>query len=97
VCGTSALSARGEVDRLIASGDRAQVGIDQQERIRTLAVATDVLLGVTAAAAIGATLLGVATEWRRAADPSAERRARRVIVAPLASGDARGLSVGGSL
>lgn len=97
VCSAQALSTRAEVDRLIASGERAQVGVDQQERIRTFALATDVLIGVTAAAAIGATLLGVATEWRRPAEPSDTRRARRVIVAPMVSSDARGVSLGGSL
>lgn len=102
VLGTQVLSARAEVDRLAMNPNTAnQIGQDQKDRIRTLAVVTDVMLGVTIASAIGATLLGVATEWRRPPEADSSARgaptATRVTIAPMASHNGAGLTVGGTL
>ncbi len=80
----------------------SSVGQDQKDRIRTLAIVTDVMLGVTIASAIGATLLGVATEWRRPTEaelnaPQTAARPRVTTVAPIASQSVVGVAVGGSL
>jgi hypothetical protein len=97
VLGAQVLSIRAEVDRLSRSPrveDQLMVGQDQRDQIRTFAVATDIMLSVTVVSAVAATLLGVATEWRRPADAPT---ARSITVSPLATGAAHGVSVGGSL
>ncbi|MFO0558772.1 MAG: tetratricopeptide repeat protein [Polyangiales bacterium] len=99
VFGARALGLRGEVDRLAASPATANsVGQDQKDQIRTAAVVADVMFAVTGVAAIGATLLGVATEWRRPAEQeSPARAALRLRWAPMVSADVRGITVGGAL
>jgi tetratricopeptide (TPR) repeat protein len=97
------LAARAEVEALRnAPATMSSVGQDQKDRIRTLAIVTDVMLGVTIASAIGATLLGVATEWRRPTEaelnaPRTAARPRVTTVAPIASQSVVGVAVGGSL
>jgi tetratricopeptide (TPR) repeat protein len=104
ILGAQVLSIRAEVDRLRASPNRADqlmVGQDQKDQIRSFAIATDIVLSVTLVSAIGTTLLGIATEWRRPPEESAPRPAARaltpVIVAPMAASNTVGLSLGGSL
>lgn len=100
-CGANVLAIRGKVDELSRSPDPAQrqmVGQDQRDQIRTFAVAADIMFAVTGVAAIGATLLGVATEWRRPAESEQPPpRARTLQVTPIASGDFAGAVVGGAL
>lgn len=103
IVGPQVLAARAEVDALrMSPATMNTVGQDQKDRIRTLAVVTDVMLGVSIASAIGATLLGVATEWRRPTEtelnaPRAAVRPTVTTVSPIASQSAVGVSVGGSL
>lgn len=66
-----------------------------QTRAANLALATDVLLAVGVAGVVTSLVLLPFTQWRRERDPSAIRAG--LVVAPLASGDAGGLALGGVL
>lgn len=96
--GARALVVRAEVDRLANSTAMASaVGQDHKDQIRTASLVADVMFSVTAAAAVGATLLAVATEWRRPAELEPSRRSSRVRVAPWLDASSRGILVGGAL
>ncbi|MBL8679948.1 MAG: PEGA domain-containing protein [Myxococcales bacterium] len=99
VLGARVLSIRAEVDRLLASPNREEmlmVGQDHKDAIRAFAVGADITFAFTGVAAVGATLLGVATEWRRPAENQDGTRASSLTVLPVASSTFRGLSLGGS-
>lgn len=99
VFGARVLSIRAEVDRLLASPNREEnlmVGQDHKDSIRAFAVGADIMFSLTGVAAVGATLLGVATEWRRTPENQDAPRASTLTVLPVASSTFRGLSVGGA-
>lgn len=94
VTGAMALSLRADIDARLGSADEAQrfsVRESDGEHLRTLTLATDVLLGGAALFAVGAVALAFVTDLRgaraRAASPG-------WIVAPMASETARGALVG---
>ncbi|MFO0563045.1 MAG: tetratricopeptide repeat protein [Polyangiales bacterium] len=98
--GARAVTLRAEVDRLAGGAATASaVGQDQKDQIRVASVVADLMFSVTAAAAVGATLLAFATEWRRPAelDGARSRRASRWRVVPLVDASALGIVVGGAL
>ena len=97
VFGARVIAIRAEVDRLLASPNREEmlmVGQDQKDAIRAFSVGADIVFAVTGVAAVGATLLGVATEWRR--EGAQRDTASRIGVVPLATSSAVGVSLGGA-